>query len=165
MLTRIGNLITGRDKLQKSYLQHFNKDLQKNRKVNSFENAAELAQTSEEDITLDRKFLEKLEAITAVVYTDTDLDIIKLSAKMAMSERQLQRKIKALIGITPNNYIKEFRLKRAKVLLKNGSQIGRIALDVGFSSQTYFGRCFKEMFNCTPKQYQQRQKTEPPLSS
>jgi PAS domain S-box-containing protein len=165
LLTRIGNLITGRDKLQKSYLQHFNKDLQKNRKVNSFENAAELAQTSEEDITLDRKFLEKLEAITAVVYTDTDLDIIKLSAKMAMSERQLQRKIKALIGITPNNYIKEFRLKRAKVLLKNGSQIGRIALDVGFSSQTYFGRCFKEMFNCTPKQYQQRQKTEPPLSS
>ena len=73
-----------------------------------------------------------------------------------MSERQLQRKIKVILGTTPNNFIKEFRLKKAQELLNNGSQIGRIALDVGFSSQTYFGRCFKESFNCTPKQYQQR---------
>ena len=79
---------------------------------------------------------------------------------MEMSERQLQRKIKALIGITPNNFIKEFRLNKAKVLLQNGSQIGRIALDVGFSSQTYFGRCFKEMFDSTPKQYQQQKQKE-----
>ena len=160
LLTRIDNLIINRDKLQKNYLQNYNKDIQKSRKANSFENVAELAHSSDEDVTLDNKFLEKLEVITAEVYTDTDLDIIQLSAKMAMSERQLQRKIKALIGITPNNYIKEFRLKKAKVLLQNGSQIGRIALDVGFSSQTYFGRCFKEMFNCTPKQYQQQQQKE-----
>lgn len=157
LLTRIDNLIINRDTLQKSYLQNFNNDLQKNRKANSFENVAELAHSSDEDVTLDNKFLDKLEVITAEVYTDTDLDITQLSAKMAMSDRQLQRKIKALIGITPNNYIKEFRLKKAKILLQNGSQIGRIALDVGFSSQTYFGRCFKEMFNCTPKQYQQQQ--------
>jgi len=47
-------------------------------------------------------------------------------------------------------------LAKAQTLLQNGTQIGRIALDVGFSSQTYFGRCFKESFNCTPKQYQQQ---------
>ena len=57
---------------------------------------------------------------------------------------------------TPNNFIKEFRLAKAQMLLQNGSKIGRIALDVGFSSQTYFGRCFKESFDCTPKQYQQQ---------
>ena len=85
----------------------------------------------------------------------TDLDIVTLSEEMAMSERQLQRKIKVLLGITPNNFIKEFRLKKAKALLQKGSQIGRIALDVGFSSQTYFVRCFKEVYKCTPKQYQQ----------
>ena len=73
-----------------------------------------------------------------------------------MSERQLQRKIKVLLGTNPNNFIKEFRLNKAQELLKDGSQIGRIALDVGFSSQTYFGRCFKESFKCTPKQYQQQ---------
>tara|TARA_R110000744_G_scaffold74229_2_gene148353 strand:+ start:4384 stop:7317 length:2934 start_codon:yes stop_codon:yes gene_type:complete len=164
LLTRIDNLISNREKLQKSYIHNFNKDLQQNRKNNSFDHVSELAHDSGDDVTLDNKFLEKLETITAEVYTDTDLDIVQLAARMAMSERQLQRKIKALIGITPNNFIKEFRLKKAKVLLQNGSQIGRIALDVGFSSQTYFGRCFKEMFSCTPKQYQQQQqKTQRPL--
>ena len=157
LLTRIGNLIRNREKLQKHYLNNLQKDLQINRKNTSFDNVAELTHVSSDEVTLDNKFLEKLEAITAQVYTDTDLDIVQLAAKMAMSERQLQRKIKALIGITPNNFIKEFRLKKAKILLQNGSQIGRIALDVGFSSQTYFGRCFKEMFACTPKQYQQQQ--------
>jgi len=47
-------------------------------------------------------------------------------------------------------------LKKAQALLNSGAQIGRIALDVGFSSQTYFGRCFKESYHCTPKQYQQQ---------
>lgn len=160
LLTRIGNLISNREKLQKLYLQNFNKDLQENRKNSSFENVAELAHVHGDNDTLDNKFLEKLEAITAKMYTDTDLDIIQLAAEMAMSERQLQRKIKALTGITPSNFIKEFRLKKAKMLLKSGAQIGRIALDVGFSSQTYFGRCFKELFNCTPKQYQQQQQKD-----
>jgi AraC-like DNA-binding protein len=73
-----------------------------------------------------------------------------------MSERQLQRKIKVILGTTPNSFIKEFRLKKAQALLASGAQIGRIALDVGFSSQTYFGRCFKESYDCTPKQYQQQ---------
>ena len=61
-----------------------------------------------------------------------------------MSERQLQRKIKVILGITPNNFIKEFRLKKAQNLLVSGAQIGQIALDVGFSSQTYFGRASRK---------------------
>ena len=164
LLTRIGNLINNREKLQQRYLNDLNKDLQENRKNTSFDNLAELTHASGDEVTLDNKFLEKLEAVTAEFYTDTELDIIQLAGKMAMSERQLQRKIKALIGITPNNFIKEFRLKKAQVLLQSGAQIGRIALDVGFSSQTYFGRCFKEMFSCTPKQYQQQQKDQRPSS-
>jgi len=160
LLTRISNLIIGREQLQKSYLSHFNKDIQKNRKDNSFNNVADLAHASDDEHTLDAKFIEKLETVTAKVYMNTDLEIVQLAEKMAMSERQLQRKIKALLGITPNNFIKEFRLKKAKILLQNGSQIGRIALDVGFSSQTYFGRCFKEMFACTPKQFQQQHQAE-----
>jgi PAS domain S-box-containing protein len=165
LLTRIDNLIAGRVQLQKSYFDNFNKGLQKTRKDNSFNNVAELTQVSNEELSLDNKFLEKLETITAKIYMNTDLDIIQLATEMALSERQLQRKIKVLLGITPNNFIKEFRLKKAKILLQNGSQIGRIALDVGFSSQTYFGRCFKEHYACTPKQYQQTYQQEQRSSS
>ena len=117
LLTRIGNLIAGRAQLQQNYFENFKKDLQKTRKDNSFNNVADLTQVDSEELTLDSKFLEKLEMMTAKVYMDTDLDIIRLATEMAMSERQLQRKIKVLLGITPNNFIKEFRLKKAKVLL------------------------------------------------
>ncbi|OUR84617.1 histidine kinase [Colwellia psychrerythraea] len=156
LLTRIQNLIANRQQLQKRYLQKFNDKQKAERKTISQKNVAKLTQDTIEQSSPEDKFLHKLEALIAKHYTEPELDISLLAKELAVSERQLQRKIKVLLGTTPNNFIKEFRLKKAQALLINGSQIGRIALDVGFSSQTYFGRCFKESFNCTPKQYQQR---------
>lgn len=164
LLTRIQSLITNRQQLQKSYLQKFTNEKKAERKTTSQKNVAKLTQESIEQSSLEDKFLHKLEALIAKLYTEPELDISLLAKELAMSERQLQRKIKVILGTTPNNFIKEFRLKKAQELLISGSQIGRIALDVGFSSQTYFGRCFKESFNCTPKQYQQglaQQETTP----
>jgi AraC-like DNA-binding protein len=160
LLTRIQNLITNRQQLQKRYLQKFNDEqkvgLKADRKTTSQQNVEDLTQDVIEETSLDDKFLHKLEALIAKNYTEPELDISLLAGALAMSERQLQRKIKVILGTTPNNFIKEFRLKKAKALLTSGAQIGRIALDVGFSSQTYFGRCFKEVYQCTPKQYQQK---------
>ncbi|WP_138140230.1 ATP-binding protein [Colwellia psychrerythraea] len=156
LLTRIQNLITNRQQLQKRYLQKFNEERKAERKSTSQQNVANLTQETVEQISLEDKFLHKLEALIAKHYTEPELDISLLAKELAMSERQLQRKIKVILGTTPNNFIKEFRLKKAQALLTSGAQIGRIALDVGFSSQTYFGRCFKESYHCTPKQYQQK---------
>ena len=163
LLTRIQNLIENRKNLQQRYLEQFNKE-QKGERLNACQsNAAKLTPESSEP-SLDEQFLSKLETLIATHYTEPTLDIAMLASELAMSERQLQRKMKVMLDTTPNNFIKEFRLKKAQELLKGGAQIGRIALDVGFSSQTYFGRCFKESFNCTPKQYQQQcaQSTEEP---
>lgn len=155
LLTRIKGLIENREILQKNFVANANKKLQQNRKNTSLHNLTVNTSSEVDEKTVDIKFIEKLEKVTALVYIDTDLGIALLAEKMAMSERQLQRKMKMLLGTTPNNFIKEFRLNKAQLLLQSGAQIGRIALDVGFSSQTYFGRCFKESFSCTPKQYQQ----------
>ncbi|WDE03780.1 response regulator [Thalassomonas viridans] len=160
LLTRIQNLIENRQKLQQTYLNKFRDNQKQERRITSQENVSKLAEDTSESVNQDEKFLSKLEAMVAKHYSDPSLDISALSKELAMSERQLQRRIKVLLGTTPNNFIKEFRLKKAQELLKSGTQIGRIALDVGFSSQTYFGRCFKEMFQCTPKQYQQQVQTE-----
>ncbi len=155
LLIRIENLIDNRLQLQQNYLQQFVVDQKQSRKQNSVSKLSELTCDDEPCQSKDEVFLEKLETIIAKMYTDTELGSQQLANEMAISERQLQRKIKVLLGITPNNYIKEFRLVKAQNLLKSGAQIGRIAMDVGFSSQTYFGRCFKESYQCTPKQYQQ----------
>lgn len=155
LLVRIENLIKNREKLQQTHLNKFRAVQTNERKEACHEKASLL--TNEEGIIESQEdiFLDKLEITIAKMYINPELGISQLANNMAMSERQLQRKIKVILGTTPNNFIKEFRLKKAQEMLKSGAQIGRIALDVGFSSQTYFGRCFKETYHCTPKQYQQ----------
>jgi PAS domain S-box-containing protein len=156
LLIRIENLIENRKLLQQNYLLKFRNNQKEERKDNSVQKVSQLTTSEDAILSVDEKFIEKLETIVAKMYLETDLGIQELASNMAMSDRQLQRKMKVILGTTPNNFIKEFRLAKAQILLQNGTQIGRIALDVGFSSQTYFGRCFKESFNCTPKQYQQQ---------
>jgi PAS domain S-box-containing protein len=156
LLIRIENLIENRKQLQQSYLLKFRDNQKVERKENSVKKVSQLTASESAVLSVDEKFIEKLETIVAKMYLETDLGIQELASNMAMSERQLQRKMKVILGTKPNNFIKDFRLAKAQILLQNGSKIGRIALDVGFSSQTYFGRCFKESFHCTPKQYQQQ---------
>ncbi len=156
LLIRIKNLIDTRKQLQQHYLQQFASQQKDIRHQQIQQNAAELTETAPEEESADDKFLRKLEKLVSEQYTDPQLDISTLASELAMSERQLQRKMNSLLGISPNNFIKKFRLKKAQELLKSGNQIGRIAMDVGFSSQTYFGRCFKEEFDCTPTQYQKQ---------
>ncbi|MFD1622711.1 ATP-binding protein [Thalassotalea marina] len=155
LLTRMNNLLVNREVLKQAFYSEFKEKIKANRKTESQSNTQQLAESPVIDKTPDEKFLERLEIIIAQHYVDPALDITSLSRLMATSERQLQRKMKMLLGVSPSSYIKEFRLVKAKELLVSGNQVGRIALDVGFSSQTYFGRCFKEAFQCTPKQFQQ----------
>jgi AraC-like DNA-binding protein len=68
----------------------------------------------------------------------------------------LQRKLKALTGHSPAEYLRAYRLKKAAVLLGKGDQITRVAMDAGFSSQAYFGTCFKAQFGLSPGQFQQK---------
>jgi DNA-binding response OmpR family regulator len=160
LLSHIQSLIENRKRLQQSYLKIFNQQQQCSRLESSNANLVQLTADSDESPSLDEQFLTKLENLVAKYYAEPDLDITILAKELAMSERQLQRKIKNLLGTTPINFIKVFRLHKAQELLNSGAQIGRIALDVGFSSQTYFGRCFKEQFKCTPKQFQQGLKND-----
>jgi len=156
LLIRIQSLIDNRQLLQSSYQRKYDSQLQDSRLTSAKLNLDKLTRQDAKQITTEDKFIEKLEATVAKYYTEPLLDVSFIAKEMAMSERQLQRKIKVILGTTTNNFIKELRLEKAKIFLQEGQQVGRVAMDVGFSSQTYFGRCFKELFGCTPKQYQQK---------
>ena len=79
-----------------------------------------------------------------------------MSSEMAMSDRQLQRKLKAIVDHSPAEFLRNFRLNIAATQLQTGTQIGLVAEAVGFSSQAYFASCFKAEFGTTPSDYQQR---------
>lgn len=107
------------------------------------------------DPVLEDKFIQKLQTIFEEHYREASFSMLDLANLLAMSDRQAQRKIKSLLGISPLEALKQFRLKKAKKLLETGDQIGVVAQTCGFSSQSYFGRCFKEEYKMTPKAFQQ----------
>ena len=77
---------------------------------------------------------------------------------MAVSRSSLQRKLKGLLGATPNDYIKLIRLKTAAQMLQSGSyRINEVCYMVGFSSLSYFTRCFTSQFGIRPKDYINKQ--------
>jgi AraC-like DNA-binding protein len=73
---------------------------------------------------------------------------------MAMSKMQLYRKLKALTGQSPSEFVRNLRLKRAASLISQRSgNISEIAYTVGFNNLSYFAKCFKELYQVTPSEY------------
>lgn len=104
----------------------------------------------------DADFVKKLLSIIKNEYQDQQLNRDKIAAKMAVSERQLQRKIKALIDQNPMDMLREYRLTRAAEKIKEGYQIALCSDEVGFKSPAHFSQLFKAQYGMTPKQYQQQ---------
>lgn len=76
-----------------------------------------------------------------------------LCREIGLSERQLQRKLKAATIKSPNQIIRSVRLHRAKeLLLKKSKNIAEVAFQTGFSNPSYFSKCFKKEFNITPSE-------------
>ncbi|MCZ6643299.1 MAG: ATP-binding protein [Gammaproteobacteria bacterium] len=103
----------------------------------------------------EQQFLDKLQAVLESNHSNSDFRVDQLSTAMAMSDRQLQRKLKALIDHSPAEYLRNYRLTMALKKLREGTQVGLVAEAVGFSSQAYFASCFKAEFNKTPSEFQQ----------
>jgi signal transduction histidine kinase/ligand-binding sensor domain-containing protein/AraC-like DNA-binding protein len=103
----------------------------------------------------DQEFLNKLNSHIASNYQDPFYTRTKLASDMAMSERQLQRKLKALIHKNPMELLREFRLTQAAIMLKDGYQVSIVSQECGFNYLPYFSKCFKSQFGLSPKVYQQ----------
>ena len=105
---------------------------------------------------MDDLFLRRFLAQIEEVYADTEFNVEKLSDTLGLSRGHLHRKIKELTGTTPVDFLRNFRLRKAAVLLKQRQyNINEIAYQTGFSSPAYFTKCFKAAYNLTPKEYQQ----------
>jgi len=132
---RIKNLITNR-KLMKIV---FGNDAQQ-------EPIEAVAQSAES------QFVEKFRTIIQGNLGNSDLNVETISHEMGISRAQLYRKIKSITGISPNDIIREARMKRAERLLETTDKsVSEIAYEVGFSSPSYFTKCYREFFGRTPK--------------
>ena len=100
--------------------------------------------------------VSKFEQVVAHNYHDQNFDLRQMAAKMDMSERQLQRKLRSMTGHTPSEFVRSFRLSKSLEYLLAGASVRDTAIAVGFSSQAYFASCFKAEYGRTPTQYRER---------
>jgi signal transduction histidine kinase/DNA-binding response OmpR family regulator/ligand-binding sensor domain-containing protein len=88
-----------------------------------------------------------------------DLNVNTLSTAVGVDQKQLYRKIKLLTGLSPVSFIRSQRMKRAALLLEQGQlSVSEVMYQVGFSSLSYFSKCFIKEFGVSPKEYKDKQK-------
>ena len=98
-------------------------------------------------------FVTKLNGVLETLHAESSCSPAIIASAVAMSERQFYRKLKSILDMTPSEYLRRFRLEKAKLLLAEGKSVNYTAFEVGFSSQSYFGQCFKVQYGCTPSEY------------
>ena len=104
----------------------------------------------------DRKFLERLLELMEKNISNGDLVVDDFVQEMAVSRSVFFKKLKALTGLAPIEFIKEMRIKRAAQLIKQGDYtMTQIAYMVGINDPRYFSKCFKQYYEMTPTEYKE----------
>lgn len=102
----------------------------------------------------DERFLAEITRLIERDIDSSELTVASLAAGAGTSPKQLYRRLKALTGSTPVDYIRTIRIKRAAIMLSQGRfTVQEVMYSVGFSDHSYFARCFRAEFGCTPSQF------------
>jgi AraC-like DNA-binding protein len=126
------------------------KELYKSENANEFIKGKGIISISQTD----EKFITLLMDYTDAARTDADLKVDNFSKPLGCSKSQFYRKMISLTGKSPNTFIQEYRLNEAmKLLGKKAGNVSEIAFQTGFSSPSYFSKCFKKKFGLLPLVY------------
>jgi DNA-binding response OmpR family regulator len=101
----------------------------------------------------DEQFYTKLMAVVEENYIDDQFGRSQAASVLAIGERQLNRRLNSIVDYNFNELVRKYRLQKSKELLLEGHRIGDVGYSVGFTSQSYFSRCFKAEFSLSPKQF------------
>lgn len=106
---------------------------------------------------VDKGFVDRFRELIEENLADSELSVEDLGGKMGLSRVQLYRKIKALTNYSPNELVRIARLKKAASLLASSEKtISEITYEVGFTSPSYFTKCYKEYFGESPTDFLKR---------
>ena len=136
LLARIDNLLKQRCLLKNIFQKHSLPE-------------TEIEESSMDD--RDKAFIKKLHEIIQSNLSNSDCSVEDIGRKVGLSRVQLYRKVKALTGTSVVDLLRKARLAKAHRLLEsNGKNISEVAYEVGFTSPSYFTKCFKEEFGILP---------------
>lgn len=110
----------------------------------------------------DKQFADKVRRFMEANLTNADFEIDMLAQELGMSRSAFFKKTKAVMGCSPSDMVKDFRLSHAVELLKHsGQSITDVAYCCGFTDVGYFGKCFRKKYGMSPREYvAQQQESE-----
>ena len=102
----------------------------------------------------DNQFIERVNEIIEANYSDSEFSMEEMAEELNMSRSSFYRKITAVLKMSPNDYLKLVRLKKASVMLTQmDTRVSEVCYMVGFNSPSYFAKCFQKQFGITPQEY------------
>ena len=105
----------------------------------------------------DEAFMSRVVGFVEEHLSDSDVNINDMADAAAVSRSGLNRKMKALVGLTPADFMREARIKRAcQLLLSSDRSVAEIAYSCGFTDPKYFTKCFRSSIGTTPTEYRSR---------
>lgn len=138
---RISNLLESRRKIMSQFTEAISQD-----------KAMEVAQSNY--AAIDNEYLKQMTDLIEENISSENLDVAWLADKMNMSPSTLYRKLKGLIGISANEYIRKIKMRKAAEMLASGQyNVSETSWNVGISSVIYFRQCFKEEYGVSPSEY------------
>lgn len=104
---------------------------------------------------MDKKFLDKMSAEIHNQMVETDFSVDILAKSLNMGRSSFYEKVKGITGLTPNEFIRVIRLKKAaEIFTTEDATVSEVCFRVGFSSPSYFAKCFQVQFGVTPSAFQ-----------
>jgi AraC-like DNA-binding protein len=145
----------------------FNEDLLKIRVRKIIENREKVKTFFQKNLTfgerkenvteIDKTFINKFRKVIEENLMVSDLNVDEIGKNLGLSRVQLYRKIKSLTNYAPNELVRIIRLKAAEQMFINTEKtISEVAYDTGFTSPSYFSKCFKDYFNENPTDFVKR---------
>ncbi|MDE6046036.1 MAG: response regulator, partial [Alistipes sp.] len=143
LLARIDNLLTRR----RTLFEKFSAQSARNK----------VAELVVEDVVVtdrDEEFMKEVMSWLGKNIENSDLTIDQLASHLGLGRTTMYNKLKSLTGKSPVELLKEYRITKAKLLLRTGQfSVSEVAYKVGFSDPGYFSRCFREQFHMSPAEY------------
>lgn len=154
--TRIASLLRQRKALQEIYMNK----LMEGKNTSSAAPVADSLTPSQPQITpYDEQFMEKVMEFMEEQMDNAELTIDEFAEKLMLSRTIFYRKLKSIIGLTPVDFIREIRIKRAVQLIDSGEyNFSQVAYMTGFNDPKYFSKCFKKVIGITPSEYKEKKK-------
>ena len=102
----------------------------------------------------DEEFIKRLNEVIQINYANPEFSMDDMADNLNMSRSNFYRKIKGVLDLSPNEFLRLERLKKAAQLLKEGeNRVNEICYMVGFNSPSYFAKCFQKQFGVLPKDF------------